>query len=137
MQLSGRAVENYAPLYRARRRWSDRHTTVELPLFPGYVFVHIPWTKRVAALEVPGVLSVVGKRDSSRIPDIYIDGLREGLRLGKIEPHPYLAVGTMVRVKSGLMAGMCGIFHRKKSGCRIVLTLDLIMKSVAVEVDIR
>lgn len=135
--LCGRKIEHFLPCYEAQRKWKDgSKVTLRLPLFPGYLFVRTSWTKRIAALEVPGVVSVVGSREGPRIPDAYIDGLREGLQSGRIEPHPYLAVGTMVRVKSGLMAGMCGVLLRKKSGCRIVLTLQLIMKSIAVEVDI-
>jgi transcription antitermination factor NusG len=79
---------------------------------------------------------VVGKRDASRIPETYIQSLREGLRLGKVEPHPYLVAGETVRVRTGVMAGMQGVLLRRKGSFRLVLTLDLIMKSVAVEVDI-
>jgi transcription antitermination factor NusG len=131
-----RQIEHFLPLYEARHKWKDgSKVTLQLPLFPGYVFVRTARNRRTRALEVPGVLSVVGTRDASRIQDAYIHSLREGLRLGKVEPHPYLVAGAVVRVKSGVMAGMQGVLLRRKGGCRIVLTLDLIMKSVAVEVD--
>lgn len=132
-----RHIEHFLPLYEVRRKWRDgSKVTLQLPLFPSYLFVQTARNERVSALEVPGVLSVVGKKDTSRISDAYIESLREGLRLGKVEPHPYLVEGERVRVKRGIMAGMQGILLRKKGGFRLVLTLDLIMKSVALEVDI-
>jgi transcription antitermination factor NusG len=135
--LCVRQIDYFLPLYEVRHKWKDgSKVTLQLPLFPGYIFVRAVRSRRVAALEVPGVLSVVGKRDASQIPDTYVHWLREGLRLGKVEPHPYLPAGTLVRVKSGIMAGTRGVLLRRKSSCRIVLTLELIMQSVAVEVDI-
>jgi transcription antitermination factor NusG len=132
-----RQIEHFLPLYEVRRKWKDgSKVTLQLPLFPSYVFVQTARSRRGSALEVPGVLSVVGKRDASRIPETYIQSLREGLRLGKVEPHPYLVAGETVRVKTGVMAGMQGVLLRRKGSFRLVLTLDLIMKSVAVEVDI-
>jgi hypothetical protein len=99
-------------------------------------FVRVPRGQRVRALEVPGVLSAVGRRESSVISDIYIDSLRKAVSLGKAEPHPYLATGAVVNIRSGLLAGLQGLVVRQKSSCRVVLSLDLIMRSVAVEVDI-
>jgi transcription antitermination factor NusG len=132
-----RQIEHFLPLYEVRRRWKDgSKVTLQLPLFPGYIFVQTARNRRGSALDVPGVLSVVGKRETSRIPDAYIESLREGLRLGKVEPHPYLVAGEMVRVRSGVMAGMQGVLLRRKGSFRLVITLNLIMKSVAVEVDI-
>jgi len=135
--FQNRQIEHFLPLYEVRRKWRDgSKVTLQLPLFPSYIFVQTARARRVAALEVPGVLSVVGKRDASRIADAYIESLREGLRMGKVEPHPYLVEGERVRVKTGIMAGMQGILLRRKGSFRLVLTLDLIMKSIAVEVDI-
>ena len=135
--LGVRQIDYFLPLYEARHKWKNgSKVTLQLPLFPGYIFVRTVRNRRVAALEVPGVLSVVGKRDAIQIPDTYVHWLRKGLRLGKVEPHPGLPEGTLVRVKSGIMAGTRGVLLRRKSSCRIVLTLELIMKSVAVEVDI-
>ncbi len=135
--LSVRQIEHFLPLYQSRRNWKDgSKADLHLPLFPGYVFVRTLRNRRVAALEVPGVLSVVGRRDASRISDIYIHSLREGLRLGKVEPHPFLVAGAKVRVKAGIMAGMQGVLLRRKGACRIVVTLELIMQSVTVEVNI-
>jgi transcription antitermination factor NusG len=135
--LQVRQIEHFLPLYETRRKWRDgSNVTVQLPLFPGYLFVRLLRGQRVRALEVPGVFSAVGKRESSIISDIYIDSLRKIVSLGKAEPYPYLAVGTLVHIRFGALAGLQGIVVRQKASCRVILSLELIKKSVAVEVDI-
>jgi transcription antitermination factor NusG len=79
---------------------------------------------------------IVGSgREPLALPDFEIEALRSGLRLRRFEPHPYLVVGERARIKSGSLAGMVGVLARKKNSLRVVLTLELIMRSVAVEVD--
>jgi transcription antitermination factor NusG len=136
--LSQRQIEIFLPLYRTTRRWKKSLPVVlELPLFPTYVFVRIAREARGAVLSVPGALSIVGSaREPWSLPDLEIDALRSGLLEGKIEPHPYLTVGERVRIEAGLMAGVEGILVRKKNDFRVVLSLDAIMRSVAVEVDV-
>jgi transcription antitermination factor NusG len=136
--LSQREIEHYLPLYRADRKWRDgSRVTLELPLFPGYIFVHIRRSERVSVLSVPGALCVVGGTggEPAPLPDSAIEALRAGLQERRIEPHPLLRIGQMVRISSGAFAGMEGVVVRKKSGFRVVLTLEQIMQSVAVEVD--
>jgi len=135
--FAAREIQFFLPLYGARHRWANRCAmNIELPLFPGYVFVRIASQERVRVLEVPGVLSMVGfGRIPAPLPDFEIEALRSGLGLGKIEPHPFLVIGERVRIKRGPMAGMQGILVRRKSSFRVVLALDVIMKCVAVEVD--
>lgn len=132
-----RDITHFLPLHEAVHRWRDRSkVSLRLPLFPGYIFVRLAQTSRVPVLEVPGVLSILGAKGGvPEISDEYVESLREGLRLGKVRPHPYLFAGTRVRVKSGLMAGMYGVLIRQTSSLRVILTLDLIMKSVSLEVD--
>ncbi|HEY2391520.1 MAG TPA: UpxY family transcription antiterminator [Candidatus Angelobacter sp.] len=135
--LQVRQIEHFLPLYETRRKWRDgSNVTIQLPLFPSYLFVRAVRGQRVRALEVPGVLSAVGKRESSVISDTYIESLRKVVSLGKVEPHPYLTTGTVIHIRSGVMAGLQGIVVRQKSSCRVVLSLELIQKSVSVEVDI-
>lgn len=135
--LQVRQIEYFLPLYEARRKWRDgSKVTLQLPLFPSYVFVRALRSQRGRALEIPGVLSAVGKRESSIISETYIDSLRKAVNLGKVEPHPYLATGAFVCIRSGALAGLQGMVVRQKSGCRVVLSLELIRSSVAVEVDI-
>jgi transcription antitermination factor NusG len=85
---------------------------------------------------MPEVLSIVGSpKEPWPLPDFEIDALRRGMETRKVEPHPYLKVGERVRIKAGVMSGIEGILVRKKNEFRVVLTLDTIMRSVAVEVD--
>jgi transcription antitermination factor NusG len=135
--LTDRGIETFLPLYRTGRQWQKRCPVVlELPLFPTYTFVRITHDARVAVLNVPGVLSIVGSaREPWPLPDFEIEALRSGLRLREVEPHPYLVVGERARIKAGPMTGMEGVLVRKINGFRVVLTLDMIMQSVAVEVD--
>jgi transcription antitermination factor NusG len=136
--LQQREIEHYLPLYRARRKWADGSTvTLELPLFPGYLFVRIDRSERVRVLQVPGVLTVVdgtGRKPAS-LPDAEIDALRSGLPLRNAQPHPLLTAGQRARIRSGALAGMEGVVVRQKGSLRVVLTMDLIQQSVAVEVD--
>ncbi len=136
--LSMRQIEHYLPLYRAQRKWSNGlKVTLELPLFPGYIFVRIQRTERVRVLEVPGVLAVVGGTggEPAPLPEADIEALRFGLPLRRVEPHPLLKVGQRARICSGAFAGMEGVVVRKKNSFRVVLTMDTIMQSFAVEVD--
>jgi transcription antitermination factor NusG len=87
-------------------------------------------------LELPGVISIVGaSRQPAPLPDRDIEALKNGIHLTNAEPHGYLKVGQRVRIHRGPLCGMTGILVRKKSGVRIILTLDLIMQSISVEVD--
>jgi transcription antitermination factor NusG len=132
-----RQIEAFLPLYATRHRWKNRcEMNLELPLFPNYVFVLIDPRERVRVLEVPGVQSLVGfGRTLAPLPHFEIEALRSGLGQRKIEPHPYLVIGERVRIKAGPMTGMEGVLVRKKNNFRVVLALDVIMQSVAVEVD--
>jgi transcription antitermination factor NusG len=135
--LAARQVESFLPLYSAVHRWRNRCAKqLELPLFPNYVFVRIAPRERVRVLQVPGVLSMVGFGGTlARLPDQQIEALRSGIGQRKLEPHPYLAVGRSVRIKAGAMSGLEGVLVRKKSNLRVVLALEVIMRSVSVEVD--
>jgi len=132
-----RRIESFLPLYMEMHRWKNGcRVNVEQPLFPGYIFARIGRRDSTQVLSVPGVLLIVGSgREPLALPDFEIEALRSGLHLRKFEPHPYLVVGEKARIKSGSLAGMVGILARKKNSLRVVLTLELIMRSVAVEVD--
>ncbi|MGD0732190.1 MAG: UpxY family transcription antiterminator [Terracidiphilus sp.] len=136
--LSQREIEFYLPLYRSARKWSDgSKVTLELPLFPGYLFVHIKRNERARVLNVPGALAVVGGsgREPVPLPDEAIDALRTGLHLRAAEPYPLLTAGQRARIRSGALAGMEGVVVRMKNSLRVVLTLEHIMQSIAVEVN--
>jgi transcription antitermination factor NusG len=136
--LEMRKIEHYLPLYRTQRKWSDgSRVTLDLPLFPGYLFVCIQRAQRVRVLEVPGVLTVVGGAggEPASLLASDIDVLRSGLCERNTQPHPLLKVGQRARIRSGAFAGMEGVVVRMKYSFRVVLTMDSIMQSFAVEVD--
>jgi len=135
-QLNVRQVESFLPLYTSVRRWKNGcQVAVEQPLFPGYVFVHVERRHSTKVLQIPGVVSIVGSgREPSPLACQEIESLRAGLPQRYYDPHPYLAMGDKVRIIDGPLAGMTGVLVRKKKSLRVVLSLDLIMQSVAVEI---
>jgi transcription antitermination factor NusG len=136
-QLEHRSIESFLPLYESVRRWKDRRVRLAMPLFPGYIFVRLAFRDRISVLQVPGVAKLVGFNGTpAALPEDEIEALRKGLRCGvRAEPHPYLIVGKRVRVKSGPLAGLTGILMRKKNRARFIISVDLIMRSVAIEVE--
>jgi len=137
MQLAQRSVEHFLPLYETVRRWKDRRMRLQLPLFPGYVFVRLALVHRLQVLQVPGVVRLVGfTGQPCALPETEIEAMRTCLaRTLCMEPHPYVQVGRRVRVKSGPLAGFEGLVIRKKNGLRFIISLDLIGRSAAVEID--
>jgi transcription antitermination factor NusG len=135
-QLAGKSISFFLPLYEAEHRWKDRLARVDLPLFPGYMFVQIPLREKLRVLEVPGVVRLVSfGGEPAALDDAEINILRQGLTKNlKAEPHPYLKKGTRVRVKRGALAGLEGILLRKKDSFRLVISVDLIMRSIAIEI---
>jgi transcription antitermination factor NusG len=136
-QLQTRTVEHFLPLYETVRKWKDRRKRMELPLFPGYIFVRIPLRERLRVLGVPGVVRLVGfDNRPAALPDDEIETLRSvmGRRI-RSEPHPYVTVGRRVRIARGALVGMEGVLVRKKGRVRLVLSIDLIRQSAMIEVD--
>ena len=136
-QLEERRIETFLPLYRSLRRWKDRKKEVELALFPSYVFVRILTNNKLPVLQVPGVVSIVTfNGELAALPEQEINALRNGLDNQLLaEPCPYLKVGRRVRIVRGPMAGAEGILFRKKDRYRFVISVEVLMRSVAVEVD--
>jgi len=136
-QFADRAVDCFVPMYRTVHRWKDRRKVLDLALFPGYVFVRIALNDRLKVLQVPSVVSLISFNGRPvPIEDNEIEVLRQGLASQvRMEPHPYLKVGRRVRIKAGPLVGAEGILVRRKDRCRLVMSIDLLMRSVAVEVD--
>jgi transcription antitermination factor NusG len=136
-QLEERGMETFLPLYRSWHKWKDRRKLVELALFPSYVFVKIPQYHKLRVLQVSGVVHIVSfNGHPAELPEHEINALRSGLENNiYAEPHPYLRIGRKVRVVRGAMAGTEGILVRKKDKYRVVLSIDVLMRSVAVEID--
>jgi len=135
--LRGKGYECFLPQYRSRRRWSDRYKEIELPLFPGYVFCRFDPTRRLPILTTPGVVTVVG---NGRVPipvdDSEIAAVRRVVSADlQVQPWPYLHVGQRVAIEDGVLAGLEGILLDVKKSWRLVVSVDLLQRSVAVEVD--
>jgi transcriptional antiterminator NusG len=136
--MVARGIEHFLPLYETVSRWQDRRVRLRLPLFPGYIFVRIPFRERVRALEVAGVTRLVGFGGVPvEMPDNEMETMQNGFtsRL-RAEPHPYLVAGRRVRIKTGPLAGLKGVLVRKKGSFRFVLSIDLIQRAVVADVDI-
>jgi transcription termination/antitermination protein NusG len=135
--LEYKEFEVFLPLYKARHRWKDRIKEVSLPLFPGYLFVRDGFKRWLAILTTPGVTSIVScERQPAAIPFSEIEGVKRVVESTlRVEPHPFLKAGDWVRVKYGPIAGVEGILLRKKNVARLVLSVEILGKSAAVEVD--
>lgn len=136
-QIERRSFPCFLPLYRSVRRWKDRRKELELALFPGYVFVRMSLESKLRVLELPGVVRLVSfNGQPAALSAEEIEALQNRLSCTlKIEPHPYIRRGRRVRVRNGAMQGLEGIIIRRKDRCRVVFSVDLIQRSVAVEVD--
>jgi transcription antitermination factor NusG len=136
-QLAERSIETFLPLYRARHRWKDRRKQVELALFPSYVFVRIVPENKVPVLRVSGAVNLVSFNGKlATLPEREIEALRNALENDiYAEPCADLRVGRRVRVVRGPMAGVEGLLSRKKDTYRVVISIEVLMRSVAVEVD--
>ena len=136
-QLTARGITPLLPLWRKRSQWKDRIRMIELPLFTGYLFGYFALAQKITVLEVSGVVRVVGFAGHAMpVPPAQIEAIQVIIaqRLS-CDPHPYLTAGMRVRVKSGVFAGVEGILITKKSQQRLVLSVDLIQRSVVVTLD--
>jgi transcription antitermination factor NusG len=132
-----KGFEEFLPLYHSRRRWSDRYTTVELPLFPGYVFCRLNPEHRLPLLTIPGALHFVGiGKIPAPVDEGEIAAIQAALRSGLFaEPWPFLDVGQRVRIEEGPLADLEGILIRVRKQHRLVISVTLLNRSVAVEVE--
>jgi transcription termination/antitermination protein NusG len=132
-----RGITYFLPLYTSLHKWNKKLAKVSVPLFPGYIFVQTLQHTRYIPLSVPGVVHFVGTAKApTEIPAEEMELLQKAISTGlKVEPYPYLAPGNRVRITSGPMSGITGTIQRTSAGCRIIISVDMIMRSVAVEVD--
>ena len=136
-QFAQRGVEHFLPLYETIHRWNNGRHRVHLPLFPGYIFVRMALKDRLRVLEVPGFVRLVGFNSLPYpLPESDINKMMEALSKGVLaEPYPYLTAGTRVEIENGPLQGMTGILLRRQKQCRVVISVDLIMRSMSVEVE--
>ena len=137
-QLEGQGFQCFLPKYKSIREWSDRKKVVEQPLFPGYVFCRFEYSQRRPVVLTPGVLQVVGC-GKSPIPveqkEIEAIQLAVASELPS-QPWPYMEIGERVRIHTGKLAGLEGILINFKGNHRVVLSVTLLQRSVALEVDL-
>lgn len=136
-EARARELEEFLPIHRCRNRWKNGVTAdVELPLFPCYLFVKIPLHERLRLLQLPGVIGLaVNSTHPTALAQADMEALRALSVICHAEPHPFLKAGDRVRIVAGPLTDMEGILVRRKQELRVVLSLDFILRSVAVEVS--
>lgn len=135
--LCAKGFEVFLPLHESIRRWKDRQKVLSLPVFPCYVFVRGGLKRRLQVVTTPGVHTILNHGDRvAIIPEAEIDAIRRAMDARfRMEPHPFIRCGDRVRVMRGSLQGLEGILVRKKNQFRLVLSVDMLAKSVAVEID--
>jgi transcription antitermination factor NusG len=135
--LAAKGFEVFLPLYESVRRWKDRRKLLSMPLFPCYVFVRGGLDRRLQVLTTPGVHMVLSRGEKvATIPEDEIEAIRRTVDGPyRVEPHPFLKCGERVRVVRGSLEGVEGILVRKKNWYRLVLSVEMLAQSVAVEID--
>ena len=138
--LSAKGIESYLPAVREVHQWKDRKKTVDVPLFPGYVFARFADTDqaRLLVLRVRGAVRILGQNNAIEpIPDPQIEGVRHLLQSQRhFALHPFLCEGALVRVKAGPLKGVEGLLVRVKNESRLVLTVNVLSQSVSTEIDV-
>jgi transcription antitermination factor NusG len=135
--LTSKGFEIPLPLYESARRWKDRTRVLSLPLFPCYVFVKGGLERRLDILTTPGIYAFVSSASRpSPIPPAEIEAIRRAVESdARVEPHPFLQSGDLVRIKRGSLAGIQKVLVRKKNLRRLVLSLEMLGKAIALELD--
>lgn len=136
--LEYKGYQTYLPTYRSKRKWSDRIKVLELPLFPNYVFCRAEPSSSGLVLTIPGTIRLVGSNGRpSTIPDDEIEVIRRICASGRPAiPVLYMYTGQKVRIAAGPLAGIVGTLSRIRNDHRLIITLQPIMRSIAVEVGI-
>ncbi len=135
--LSGKGYQTFLPTYKVRKRWKGKVRDVDSALFPGYVFCNFNAQKRLPVLITPGVISVVGQgRIPQPVDEREIDAIQKVVASGfRAEPWPYLEIGQKIRIEQDVLQGLEGILINFKGNQRIVVSVSLLRRSVALEID--
>lgn len=136
-RLDRLGVEELLPTVRRLSQWKDRKKEIEVPLFAGYCFARFPWEERLAVMQMPGVVEIVGGGERPQaIPDEEIDSLKT-LMISTLpyDAYPYLQEGMAVEVVRGALTGAHGILVRKGRHHRLVIAVHLIQQAASVEID--
>ncbi len=137
VNLQVQGYEWFFPTYKARRRWSDRVKDVELPLFPGYLFCRFDPEDRFPVVKTPGVIQIVGiGKKPVPVNEAEISAIQTIIRSGlPRQPWPYLILGQRVRIEQGALRGLEGILLSLKGQHRIVVSITLLQRAVALEIS--
>jgi len=137
VHLRSKGYDLFLPVYSCRRRWADRIKEVELPLFPGYLFCRFDLLNRLPILVTPGVIQVIGNgKNPIPVDDAEIAAIQAVVQSElPRQPWPFLQLGQKVRIACGPLSGLEGILQNQKGNHRLVLSVSLLRRSVAVEVD--
>ena len=135
--LEHKGYQTLVPLYKKRRRYSERTRESELPLFPGYIFCRFSSSIRLPILTTPGVMQILGAgRTPIPVEESEIASLQTALRLQlPVQPFPFLKTGQKVRINEGALEGVEGIVMSFKQCFRLVLSISLLQRSVLLEID--
>jgi transcription antitermination factor NusG len=136
--LTKKGFDIFLPTYKSIRQWKDRKKSLLLPLFPCYVFIRNSVERHLEVVTTPGVWYIVtANGQPAGIPSAEIEQIRRVMaNAPRLEPHPFLTTGDRVRVKAGPLVGVEGILLRQKGGDRLVLSLELLGRSAALEMDV-
>ncbi|MBM3812286.1 MAG: UpxY family transcription antiterminator [Acidimicrobiia bacterium] len=136
-ELTRRGITHYLPLYHSRRRWSDRIKQVQLPLFPGYIFCQFGYSQRLEILNLPAVTNIIGYgKVPTPVPEEELTAIRLMLSSGRtVLPWPYLQPGQKIRIEQGPLQGLEGTLLRDSSTWRVIVSIELLHRSVSVEID--
>lgn len=137
-ELTKKHIVSYLPIREVFNRWKDRNKRVLLPLFPGYLFVNIDLEDKMDVLKTKGVVRMLGVNGNPMpVPDLQIESIKNLLGSNlKYDQYDFLAEGKEVEVIHGPLMGSRGKIIQRRGQCRLVLSVDLIQRSIAVEVDI-
>lgn len=135
--LDVRSIEYYLPLYKEKVRWTDRTVLAERPLFSGYVFARFEPQHRIPVISTPGVLRLLGDQHWNLVEDEELSKIRIGLEKGlSLRPHPTIVVGTKVRIRDGVFAGVEGVVSELRRQCRVIITLSAVRQCFSLEAEI-
>ena len=135
--LDAKGFETFLPTYDTFHKWKDRTKKISEALFPGYLFIADVTERKLQVMNTPGVCAIVSVAGTpATIPEHEIEAIRKCVSdAGKVEPYPYLQGGDVVRVQNGPLSGVEGILVRKKDSCRLVVSVEILGRAAAVEID--
>ena len=135
-RLGTQDIASYLPLYSEVRHWKHRKIEVELPLFPGYVFVRMLLADKSRILSHPGIIRLLSVNGNTAVfPDEDMLNLKSSLARWNAKPYPFLVSGKRIRIKSGPFAGLDGTIVRRNGRRKLIVTLDMINSSMLLDLD--